>query len=141
MTDVQREEIRRFRLAGKSYTQISDILGLSRNTVKSVCQRNDFYPSEGVGATADSEHCRNCDESIPQIVGRKRRRFCCDACRRMWWSAHRSAAIKKTAVTILCAFCGHNFEDYPNNRRKFCCHACYIAYRFRKGRLHDERAI
>jgi len=141
MTDVQREEIRRFRLAGKSYTQISDILGLSRNTVKSVCQRNDFHPSEGVAATADSEHCKNCDVSIPQIVGRKRRRFCCDACRRTWWSAHRNTGIKKTVEKIACEYCGHSFEDYPNNRRKFCCHACYIAYRFRKGRLHDERAI
>ena len=141
MTDVQREEIRRFRLAGKSYTQISDILGLSRNTVKSVCQRNDLHPSEGVGATADSEHCKNCDISIPQIVGRKRRRFCCDACRRTWWSAHRSAAKKKSTVTILCAFCGNSFEDYWKNNRRYCCHTCYIRDRFKKERSHDERAI
>ena len=141
MTDVQREEIRRFRLAGKSYTQISDILKLSRNTVKSICQRNDFHPSEGVGATADSEHCRNCGVSIPYVTGRKRRRFCSTACRRTWWSAHRDAGAKKTAVKIVCANCGRDFKDYVENHRKFCCHACYIAYRFGKGRLHDERAI
>ena len=141
MTDVQPEEIRRFRLAGKSYTQISDILKLSRNTVKSICQRNDFHFSDGVGATADSEHCRNCGASISQVAGRKYQNFCSTVCRRSWWSAHRNTGIKKTAETIACEYCGKSFEDYPNNHRKFCCHACYIAYRFRKGRSHDERAI
>ena len=141
MTDVQREEIRRIRLAGKSYTQISEILKLSRNTVKSICQRYNFQTSEGVGATADTGHCRNCGAPISQVDGRKHRNFCSTVCRRAWWSAHRNSGIKKTAEKIVCGYCGYSFEDYPNNRRKFCCHACFIAYRFGKGRSHDERAI
>ena len=59
MTKHQREEIRRLRLAGNSYTQISDIVGLSRNTVKSVCQRNDFHSMAETGAPVDLERCRN----------------------------------------------------------------------------------
>ena len=141
MTEHQREEIRLFRQAGKSYTQISDILGLSRNTVKSVCQRNDFHSLEGADVTAYLGCCRNCGVSIPQGAGRKHRNFCSSVCRRSWWSAHRNTGIKKTAEKIACEYCSKSFEDYPNNHRKFCCHACYIAYRFRKGRSHDERAI
>ena len=141
MKENQQEEIRRLRLAGRSYTQISELLGLSRNTVKSVCQRNDFHPSEEVGTTAELAHCKNCGISIPYVTGRKRRRFCSIACRRAWWSAHRNLGVKKTMVSFKCAFCGRIYEDYPNNSRKYCCHACYIQDRFGKGILHDERAI
>ena len=138
MTEHQREEIQRLRLDGKSYTQISELLGLSRNTVKSVCQRNDFHSLEGADAIADLYHCCNCGVPILQTIGRKHRRFCCAACRRTWWGMHRDTGKKKTTDKIVCEYCGRSFEDYAKNHRKYCCHACYIANRFGKGRLHDE---
>jgi hypothetical protein len=130
MTEHERDEIRRLRLAGNSYTQIGQILQLSRNTVKSVCQRCGFQPVCEANTSNDLEYCRNCGVPISQVAGLKHRSFCSEACRRAWWSTHRDAGNKKTAVQTKCTFCGRVFEDYARNHRKYCCHACYIRYRF-----------
>jgi len=141
MTEYQREEIQRFRLSGKSYTQISDMLKISRNTVKSVCKRYDFQPAADPTALLDQEHCRNCGTRIVQEEGHKHRDFCSTACRRAWWKAHRTFGTKKTAIQVLCASCGSIFEDYTRNHRKYCCHSCYIQDRFKKEGSRDERAV
>ena len=141
MTEYQRNEIRRLRIAGNSYTQISDILQLSRNTVKSVCQRCDFQPTSEASTSNDLEHCRNCGTTISQVVGRKRRYFCSEDCRRAWWSAHRNVGNRKTVIQTKCAFCGHIFEDYPRTHRKYCSHACYIRDRFGEKEFHDKRTV
>jgi len=141
MTKHQREEIRRLRLAGNSYTQISDIVGLSRNTVKSVCKRCRFQPADEASTPNGLEHCRNCGAPISQIVRRKRRYFCSEDCRRAWWSAHRNAGNRKNVIQTKCAFCGHIFEDYPRTHRKYCSHACYIRDRFGEKEFHDKRTV
>ena len=137
MTEHERDEVRRLRIAGKSYTQISGIIGLSRNTVKSVCQRCGFQPVCEANSSNDLEYCRNCGVPILQVAGWKRRSFCSEACRRTWWSIHRNDGNKKTAAQTKCAFCGRAFEDYARTRRKYCCHACYIRDRFGEKESHD----
>ena len=141
MTEYQRNEIRRLRIAGNSYTQISDILQLSRNTIKSVCQLCGFQPVCETSTISDLDHCRYCGAPISQVAGRKRQCFCSEACRRAWWSTHRDAGNKKTAVKTKCAFCGRIFEDYARAHRKYCCHACYLRNRFDKKEIHDERTV
>ena len=141
MTEHEQDEIRRLRIAGKSYTQIGEILQLSRNTVKSVCYRCGYQPANETDTITDLEHCRNCGESILQVAGRKRRSFCSEACRRAWWSTHRNAGNMKTVVSTKCAFCGRAFEDYARNGRKYCCHACYIRDRFGEKESHDKRTV
>ena len=141
MTEQNKAGISRLRLAGHSYTQIAEILHLSRNTVKSVCQRYGFQPEVTLEIEKESGVCQNCGMRIIQPQGRKHRSFCSDACRRAWWKAHRDSGKKKTAILLRCAFCGHMFEDYTRNHRKYCCHACYVQDRFRKREADDGHAV
>ena len=141
MTEQNKAGISRLRLAGHSYTQIAEIMHLSRNTVKSVCQRYGFQPEVTLEIEKESGVCQNCGMRIIQPQGRKHRSFCSDACRRAWWKAHRDSGKKKTAILLRCAFCGHMFEDYTRNHRKYCCHACYVQDRFRKREADDGHAV
>ena len=141
MTEQNKADISRLRLAGHSYTQIAEILHLSRNTVKSVCQRYGFKQGVTPEIGRESGVCQYCEMRITQPQGRKHRNFCSDACRRAWWKTHRDLGKKKTVVQVRCVFCGRMFEDYARNHRKYCCHACYIRDRFGKKKQHDKRAI
>ena len=127
MTENQKEQIANMRLAGDSYATIAATLGLSRNTVKSYCQRN--VAVEPVSQKHD-EKCEMCGIAIIQLPGRRKRRFCSDACRTMWWNAHRNGTGGQTQITYTCAACGKRFTDYPNHKRKYCSHTCYIAHRY-----------
>ena len=82
-----------------------------------------------VAKSADSV-CEQCGKPIEQNPGRKRKRFCCDACRNKWWNAHLELVKRKAVYTYTCPTCGKEFTVYGNSHRKFCSHACYIAYRF-----------
>ena len=132
MTEQNKTDVNRLRLAGHSYTQIAEILHLSRNTVKSVCQRGGIQPGMMLEAGNEAGLCQNCGKKIVQMEKRTHRNFCSDSCRRAWWKAHRDSGKKKTAVQVRCASCGRMFEDYTRNHRKYCCHACYIQDRFGK---------
>ena len=68
--------------------------------------------------------------AIVQTPGRKRKRFCSDACRNAWWNAHLSLVKRKAVRTVVCAGCGQPFEAYGRTPRKYCSHACYVAHRF-----------
>ena len=141
MTQKEREEVHRLRLEGKSYTQIAGIVRLSRNTVKSICQRLGIQPSETTEEKPDSAHCKQCGVVLVQNATGKRKQFCSDLCRRVWWKEHQDKRIMKSAVNVKCAFCGRDFKDYQKNRRKYCCHACFIRARFGDKKLHDKRAV
>lgn len=52
-------------------------LGISINTVKSYCRRNNVNKSV----------CKNCGKVVEQTLGRKEKKFCGDACRMAWWKA------------------------------------------------------
>ena len=132
MTEQNKADVNRLRLAGHSYTQIAEILHLSRNTVKSVCQRGGIQPGVALEVENEASSCQNCGIKIVQTEKRKHRKFCSDSCRRSWWKAHRDSGKKMTAIQVRCASCGRMFEDYNRNHRKYCCHACYICDRFGK---------
>ena len=90
MTTGEKLLIAQYRAQGMGYTAIADTLGLSKNTVKSFCQRNNL----GKGTTAPAElvpdHvCRQCGEVLKQDAHRKTRRFCSDACRQKFWKAQK----------------------------------------------------
>ena len=141
MKQKDREEIQRLRFEGKSYTQIADSLRISRNTVKSICQRMGIQPTEVAEENHDADHCKLCGAVLVQNAIGKRKQFCSDLCRRGWWKQHQDKRILKSAVKVKCAFCGRDFEDYQKNRRKYCCHACFIRARFGDKKLHDKRAV
>ena len=81
--------------------------------------------------------CECCGKSVEQIFGRKKRRFCFDACRQKWWNSHMHLVQWKAVYMLTCHHCGIVFEIYGNSRRKYCSHACYIAEWF--GRCKSAR--
>lgn len=141
MTLKEREEILLLRFEGMSYTQISDKLRISRNTVKSICQRMGIQPAEAAEENHDADHCKLCGAALVQNATGKRKQFCSDQCRRVWWQQHQDNRSLKSAIKAKCAFCGRVFEDYEKNHRKYCCHACYIHDRFGDKRTHEKRAV
>ena len=124
MTDEQKQKLILLRRSGDGYGQIAAALGISINTVKSFCRRH------GLAAEVKGSGCEQCGKAVSQNPGRKRKRFCCDACRNRWWNSHLELVKRKAMYTFTCPGCGKEFSIYGNSHRKFCCHECYIAYRF-----------
>lgn len=85
-------------------------------------------PAAQSGGQDSGAVCEQCGKPIEQNPGRKRKRFCCDACRNKWWNAHLELVKRKAVYTYTCPACGKKFTVYGNSHRKFCSHACYIAY-------------
>lgn len=124
MTDEQKQQIIALRRDGAGYGSIASQLGISINTVKSFCRRHSL-------AAPPTDHlCEQCGRPIIQNPGRKRKRFCSDACRNKWWNSHLDLVKRNAVYTFTCLACGKKFTVYGNSHRKFCSHACYIAYRF-----------
>lgn len=135
MTNNEKEMIRELRMKGLGYGKVAERMGLKLETVKSFCRRHGLG---GKGATLVEIHdtgaeyipCKNCGAEIRQTPKRKRKLFCCDACRNRWWNEHPYMIDKKTYYDFTCQNCGKEFRVYGNSKRKYCCHECYIEHRF-----------
>lgn len=122
----QKEAIRQLRAEGQSYTKIADTLGISENTVKSYCRRNNLG---GVAFTMtdpmEGTFCRQCGAQLKQSIGKKQKQFCSDKCRMAWWNAHPEAVNRKSVKLYTCQTCGQEFEGYGKRERKYCSRTCY----------------
>jgi len=109
-------------------------MGISANTVKSFCQRNNVPTgtSELIRTSYNPNLCRLCFNEIIHVEGRKKKKFCSDKCRAIWWVNNADKLDKKAIYNFICARCGTEFESYGNKTRKFCSHNCYIEARFGK---------
>ena len=125
MTDAQRAAIADYRANGFGYKKISQLIGVSENTVKSFCRRN-----ETEAATRSEKTCLFCGKSVPQFPGRKEKKFCSDICRNRWWNSNLDLVNRKAMYEFICPTCGKPFSAYGNRNRKYCSHACYIEDRF-----------
>ena len=129
MTEKQKSEVLRMRRSGVPYKEISALLGVSMNTVKSYCVRNNIHT--GSAAEPETDTCPNCGKPIIQREKMKKRKFCSSECRIKWWNAHPEAVSRKANYTLRCASCGKDFVSYGNKNRKYCSHECYITARYR----------
>lgn len=122
----QKEAIQKLRIEGQSYTKIASILGISENTVKSYCRRNNLA---GVVLVSPDPvtviYCRQCGSIVNQKPGKKQKRYCSDQCRMTWWNAHPEAATRKSVQRFTCKTCNLDFQGYGNRARKYCSRACY----------------
>ena len=125
----QKQKVSQMRHRGMSYQQIAADLGVSENTIKSYCQRNNLGAVKGSRSEIHTE-CKQCGR--PLLQGRKGHpsKFCSDECRRKWWKDNEGQLTRKAWYTISCTGCGKTFESYGNKGRKFCSHSCYINSRF-----------
>lgn len=133
MTDFEKTRISEMRTEGRSYAEIAAALGLKAGSVKVFCQRSHLGGiRSAVGRTAHGRiaGCEQCGQTVRQQEGRKRKRFCSDACRMAWWSAHRSNVRQKTMHSFICEYCGKEFSLYGVTSRKYCSHGCYVRGRF-----------
>lgn len=130
MREKQRSEIIRMRQEGTAFSKISEITGISVNTVKSFCRRKGVKVCRNV---VHSGGCMECGKPLLQADGRKRRKFCSDACRVKWWNSHPEAVNRRAVYHFRCARCGKEFSSYGNASRRFCSHRCYIDFRFKSG--------
>lgn len=137
MNTEQKSRITSLRKEGYGYARIAQALGLSKNTVKSYCKRNNLSGSATAAESGipliKSVFCLECGKEIIQEQGRKEKKFCSDGCRHKWWNARPEKITRKAVYSYTCAGCGKPFTAYGNSRRKYCCHACYIADRFKGG--------
>lgn len=133
MTEIQKEQIERMRESGMGYSTIGNALCLSKDCIKTYCRRHSLG---GVKESAETRIlCPSCHMPVLQNPSRKRKRFCCDACRMAWWNAHPEAVKRKKLSRLICMHCGKAF-DSKNPHQKYCTRACYGAAR---KEASDER--
>jgi endogenous inhibitor of DNA gyrase (YacG/DUF329 family) len=135
MTQQHKDAIRQMRIGQMSYRQIAAALGISENTIKTFCQRNNLGGVSGSNTIIMKEApnfvCRQCGRALPQARRGKPRKFCSDACRRTWWKQNGGQLKRKAYHSAICACCGQPFVVYGSVIRKYCSHGCYINDRFK----------
>ena len=125
MTTAQKQRIEFLRGKGESYASIADDLGISENTVKSYCRRNNIDIAIKQEQSVATNTCSNCGCPLRHTPGAKHKRFCSDKCRMAWWKAHPEALDRKAVYHFVCPTCGGSFEAYGNANRKYCSRACF----------------
>ena len=127
MTDEERKHIEDLRSQGIGYKKISEMLGLSVNTVKSFCNRKRLG---GPTVQQDQHICPCCGKPVEQTAHRKQKKFCSDQCRMKWWNSHLDQVNRKANYDFVCPVCRKAFTAYGNSNRKYCSLDCYFEDRF-----------
>lgn len=130
MTDKQKQAIQEMRQRGETYAAIAEMIGLSPNTIKSFCHRENITSNSVYG---EPDRCKNCGDPLKQLSGVKQRIFCSDKCRYTWWNRNRQYAECKKTYSLACLYCGSEFESYGNKHRKYCGRECYNRSRYGEG--------
>lgn len=132
MTQGEKYQIEIFRIQGIGYTEIAKRMDISVNSIKTYCRRHALGGKRGYEAAGSISicACENCGKPVPQNIGRKKKRFCCDKCRNEYWNTHIELVNRKANYEIVCKNCGKSFISYGNKNRKYCCHKCYLEDRF-----------
>lgn len=133
MTDNQKQSIKEMRGSGLGYKKIARALDLPLGTVQSFCRRKNITVVEPV--IYDDNHCRQCGKPLIQMDRVKKRKFCSDECRVIWWTAHPCSknSDSKLFHAAVCENCGKTFPVYGSTPRKYCSHRCYVEARFAGG--------
>ena len=127
MTDGQEIIIQRMRIAGESYTSISNKTGVAVGTIKAYCSRQGIKPSQD-----ETKYCTTCGKALVLVIHQSRpHRFCSTQCRTRWWRENRDKRVRRGAVHV-CEHCRKEYTSY-NKLSKYCSHSCYIAQRFGAG--------
>ena len=122
MTNIEKNAIISMNEKGMSVTEISEILKISKNTIKSFLQRK---------KTADI--CLNCGTVLIHIPHHKKKKFCSDKCRMHYWNVHQNEMSHTNAAIIKCEVCGKDVLSYRKKPRRFCSRECAA-----KGRVCHE---
>jgi endogenous inhibitor of DNA gyrase (YacG/DUF329 family) len=140
MTEEQKFQITKLRANGYGYIRVAQVLGISENTVKSFCRRNNLtgkaaveIPKSQITVDEGIHLCMCCGVSVEQNPGKKEKKFCSDKCRMNWWNNNLDKVKRKAMYEYTCPHCGKQFTVYGNSHRKYCSHECYVDDRFGGG--------
>lgn len=126
MTKEQKSLVVKLRDQGMTFAAISEKLNISVNSIKS------FYRRSGNAVNDENQLCcKECGKPIIQPFGTRKKKFCSDKCRMLWWNAHRKEVKLKSADRYKCSCCGKAFQAYAH--RKYCSRDCYLKMRFGGG--------
>ena len=97
MKEKQVDIIGRLRAENYTYAGIGKALGMSGNTVKSICRKYGFAPDPNsrkkninqIAAYEQQPRCKFCACIIENPWNRKSKTFCSDKCRYDWWNRER----------------------------------------------------
>lgn len=130
MTEKQKKEIIRLRMAGCGYKRIAALLNISRDRVKYFCKNNGL---SGFGKNIREKDlpkpeetngvCKCCGLPIEQPKKGRTRKYCSMECKKLWEKTHYKLHEHK------CFYCGKVFES-KSKAQKFCSKDCYYKYRF-----------
>lgn len=138
MSTETEKKILNLRKKGYGYKSISSTLEISKDIVRNTCKK---YGLIGYGPDIKdntpeliitSTECLCCGKVINLNKGRGRKaKFCCNECRRKWWSENEDKRQKKETAwyTFICKNCGKEVKVYGNKNRKFCSIKCYCEHR------------
>lgn len=119
MTNAEAAKISLYKQKGWGYKRIAIELGLSQNTVKSYIKRNE---------TSIGSICEECGKVLHLVPGKKKKRFCSDACRMAWWKAHQDQVQHQKVYEHNCRHCGASFRSLRKDSL-FCSRTCFAGYR------------
>lgn len=128
MNSEQKRIVADLRQSGFGYTEISEQLHLSINTVKSYCKRHNLQ-RQGKQNKASTRFCLQCGTEIKQEQHRKTKKFCSDRCRMIWWREHSSLLRTPSKQTFICPVCREAFAAYSSTKQKYCSRLCYARSR------------
>ena len=127
MTQLEKEEIIKLKLAGNSYKQISVLTGICISKIKSVCIRYNTKQTEIIS------YCKCCGKKLILVGGKKQKLYCNDKCRMRYWRNHQSELKSNHIVEVECPICHQIFKAYETKKRKYCCWDCYMEAKQRMG--------
>lgn len=131
MTEEQKKKIIELRKKGLGYKRIAKQLGITRDSVRGYCRRNEpfseyIHPKKKKVKNINKIEKRFCLNYNKEIIERgkgSRRKYCCNKCRYNYKNSNRKD------YHIRCEYCDQEFKAY-STKRKYCSHDCYIRDRF-----------
>lgn len=141
MNEIQRQKIRKLRTQGYGYLRISEELGISPNTIRSFCKKENIAGYIKVGEQLKGKDnlvvCKQCGKKFYQIAGRKKKIFCSSACCSVYWSNHKDKQRRFIPQKYECLICGKEYYEYPTRNRKFCSRECYYISKRKVGNIDE----
>jgi len=117
MTPKEIAVIRKYRSEGMGYKRISALMGISPNTVKAYFRRH--------SEQTDRHCCPVCGKVVKQPERTRKKKYCSDECRKLWWKENQ-ALLKRTQAVKICLQCGKEYSTHKKGQ-KYCSRECYAA--------------
>lgn len=116
ITDQQKNQIYTLRSQGKTYNEISSLIGINAQTIKTFVRRHPNPVDIGV--------CKYCGKVLPKTFTPRKRIFCSNNCKGMYYQKYCPGKLR------VCKGCDKEFHiSYKHPEKIFCSEECYRRFR------------